>query len=473
MTADAKPWELVVIGAGSAGLTAARTARLLGARVLLVERHRWGGDCLWTGCVPSKALISQARDRLVTRSAGVKETDGGVFVAIDRARDRIAPVDSPAKLEEIGVATLHGEATFTGPRSLTIDGQPVAFTRAIVATGSRPGLPEIPGIEDMDPLTSDTIWGLRALPDRMLVLGGGAIGCEIGQALARLGVHVTIVHSGTDILPGELLEARALVRRALEADGIQILTGRSAVRFQRDADDHCAAILDDDTRVGFDRVLIATGRRPVVDGLGMAAAGIGLDDGDWAASDATLRTENPSVWAAGDVTWLPKHTHMAGVSGAVAARNALLGTRKTMHGTGSPRVLFTSPEIASVGKQQPTSGDRVVTVPHEHVDRAVAEDDTTGFTRIVVDRRGRILGGTVVGPRAGETLGELALAVDQGVTVDRLMSVIHPYPTYSDGLWNAAITEAQRRIRTGATGRIATVMRELNLLCARRHKGST
>lgn len=469
METDEKPWELVVVGAGSAGLTAARTARLLGAEVLLIERHRWGGDCLWTGCVPSKSLIAQARRAppVLDRSAGIPAAQE-VFTAVDSARESIAPGDSPEALRDIGVRTLQGDAMFTGDRSMVVGGRAVEFTRAIVATGSRPGVPEIPGLADMDPLTSDTIWDLRELPARLVVVGGGAIACELGQALARLGVHVTIVHRGPDILPGEIPEARELVRSALETDGVRVLTGRSAVRFQRDANEECAAVLDDGTRVGFDRVLVAAGRRPNVEGLGLAAAGVATDDRGWVSSDPSLRTDNPSVWAAGDATWLPKHTHLAGVSGALAARNALLGTRKTMQAAGAPRVLFTSPELASVGTQEPARRDRVVIVGHEHVDRAVAENDTAGFTRIIVDRRGRILGGTIVGPRAGETLGELTLAVDQGITVQRLASAVHAYPTYSDGLWHAAILEDRRRLREGLIGRIATVMRRQNVWRAQR-----
>lgn len=468
MKPEKQTWELVVLGAGSAGLTATRTARLLGARVLLVERHRWGGDCLWTGCVPSKALISQARDHLLTQSPDAKETSSGVFAAIDLARDRIAPDDSPESLEKIGVETLNGDAVFTGPHSLSVDGRPVGFTHAIVATGSRPALPDIPGLDHVDPLTSDTIWDLRDLPGRMLVLGGGAIGCELGQALARLSVQVTIVHRGPDILPGELPEARELVRSALEADGVQFRSRTTPVRFQHGTDGGGTAILDDDTQIDFDRVIVATGRRPVVEGLGLVDGGVCLDEGGWVSSDPTLRTDNPSIWAAGDVTWLPKHTHMAGVSGSVAARNALLGTRKTMADTGT-RVLFTSPEIASVGRRARPK-DRAVTMPHQSVDRAVTEDDMEGFTQIIVDRRGRIVGGTIVSPRAGETLGELALAVDRGVTVEQLTSVIHPYPTYSDGLWNAAVHEFQRRVRDGVSGRAANAMRRLNLWRAHRRR---
>lgn len=471
MTVESQRWDLVVLGAGSAGLTAARTARLLGAQVLLVERHRWGGDCLWTGCVPSKTLISRARDRHTALAAGAPPagTDS-MLAAVGRARERVAPGDSPEALHDIGVATAHGDAVFSGNQSLTIDGQPIRFSRAIVATGSRPAMPDIHGLADVNPLTSDTIWDLQSLPGRMLVVGGGPIGCELTQALARLGVDVALVHRGPEILPAEIPQARSVIRRALEADGVRILTHRYPARFDTDSHGygHGTAVMDDGTRVGFDRVLVATGRRPATDRLGLDIAGIGTDPGGWVTSGKALRTANRVVWAAGDVTWLPKHTHLAGVSGAVATRNALLGTRKTMTADGAPRVIFTSPEVASVGQQAAGEDDRCVTVSHRHLDRAIAEDDTAGFTKITVDRRGRILGGTIVSPRAGESIGELALAVDRKVTVDQLTSVIHPYPTFNDGVWNAAIVESQRRIRDGLTGRAADLLRRWNLRTAGR-----
>ncbi|GAB3796527.1 FAD-dependent oxidoreductase [Humibacter antri] len=455
------PWELVVIGAGSAGLTAARTARMLGARVLLIERARWGGDCLWSGCVPSKTLIAQARERRIVRMSGSEAGAESVFAAIDRARQRIAPTDSPGALEAIGVCVLHGQATFTARQSLAVDGRPVRFRRAIVATGSRPYLPGIPGLDEVAPLTSDSIWELTVLPERMLVIGGGAIGCELSQALAGLGVQVTIVQRGSDILPAESSLARSIVRRAMESDGIRIHAGRLPTRFEG-CPGGGAVILDDGARLEFDRVLIATGRKATVDDLGLVDAGVDVDSRGWIVSDLSLRTANRSVWAAGDVTWLPKHTHVAGVSGAIACRNAVLGTRKPMRASGAPRVLFTSPEIASIGAVA-GGRDRAVTVQHRHLDRAVAEDETTGFTQLVIDRRGRIVGGTIVGPRAGESLGELAVALNRRMTVSELAGVTHAYPTFNDGLWNAAIVESQRRIRAGATARVVGLLRRVNL----------
>ncbi|MEO7016761.1 MAG: FAD-dependent oxidoreductase [Leifsonia sp.] len=470
---DEDAWELVVIGGGSAGLIAARTARLLGGRVLLVERDRLGGDCLWTGCVPSKALIAEARaaaaaTRVGTRQRIVADT---VFRAVNRARDRIAPTDSVDALERIGVTVRLGRAEFVGPSSLRIDGEILPFRNAVIATGSEPFIPDVPGLRDARPVTSDSVWDLAEIPKRLLVLGAGAVGCELGQAFARLGSDVTVVHRADQILPGEDSSARTIIHRAMETDGVRILTGRQLS--QVDASQH-QALLDDGSRIGFDRILVAAGRRPRVDGLELERAGVRVDAAGWVIHDHTMRTTNRSVWAAGDVAGLPKHTHTAGLSGATVARNALLGSRKKFETSGEAGVLFTTPEVATVGvrpDRHDPSKHRVLTMPHRHVDRAIADDDTSGFTKIVIDRRGRILGGTIVGPRAGETLGELAVAVGRRLTVTQLAGITHPYPTYNDGLWNAVLAESQRRIREGAIGRVAGVMRRTNTWMNSRRDG--
>lgn len=243
---------------------------------------------------------------------------------------------------------------------------------------------------------------------------------------------------------------------------MRVLTGRQLTAVDAGLGE---AVVDDGSRVGFDRILVTAGRRPRVDGLQLGRAGVTSDAEGWVVHDDTMRTTNRSVWAAGDVAGPTKHTHTAGLSGATVARNALLGSRKKFDTRGEAGVLFTAPEVAKVGVRPDAHDpgrDRVLTMPHRHVDRAIAENDTSGFTKIVIDRRGRILGGTIVGPRAGETLGELAVAVGRGVTVSQLAGITHPYPTYSDGLWNAVLTESQRRIREGAVGRIAGVMRRTN-----------
>lgn len=463
---EEKPWELVVIGGGSAGLIAARTARLLGSRVLLIEADRLGGDCLWTGCVPSKALIAQARRAAAIPTTHESGTQSGLSASVFRkvkiARERVAPADSIETLQKTGVVVRLGQAHFAGPSSLDIDGDLIHFHKAIIATGSEPLVPPIPGLRGAHPLTSDNLWDLAEMPSRLLILGAGPIGCELGQAFSRLGSHVTIVHRGDEILAGEDSAARLIIREALETDGVRILMGRQVTHVDTVGRE---AVLDDGSRVSFDRVLVATGRRSSVDGLCIERAGIEVDVDGWVAHDATLRTTNVSVWVAGDVAGLPKHTHTAGISGATVARNAVLGTRREFHTSGEARVLFTAPEVASVGvspDEHNPAKHRVLTVLHGEMDRAIAEDDTTGFTKVVIDRRGRILGGTIVGPRAGETLGELALAVGRRLTVSQVASITHPYPTYNDGLWNAALAEWQRSIHDGAIGHIAGVMRRAN-----------
>lgn len=460
------PWDLVVIGGGSAGLIAARTARLLGATVALVERSRLGGDCLWTGCVPSKALISRAREyeavRRLTGTVFPRADDDAIFEAVDTARDRLAPADSEASLTRDGVTVIRGDARFTGPRTLQVDERRIDFSRVVVATGSFPLTPQIPGLEGCVPLTSDTLWDLRRLPGRILVIGGGPIGCELGQALARLGSTVTLVQRNAALLPHEHPSARSLVLKAMVADGVNVFLGRGVERVEARGGGAGEAFLDDGTRISFDRVLVAAGRKPRVDDLSLAAAGIDQNPAGYIRGDQTLKTSNPAVWVAGDVGTLPKHTHTAGVSGSIAARNALLGSRKRMRIAGEPRVIFTSPEIAAVGVQSldrvRRRGGRIVTVQHRQMDRAVTEDDTAGFTQVVIGRRGRLLGGTIVGPRAGESIGELVLAVHARMSVSKLASATHPYPTFNDGLWNAAIADSQRRIREGAAGRAAGLL---------------
>ncbi len=477
-THDNSAWELLVIGGGSAGLIAARTARLLGARVMLVERGRLGGECLWTGCVPSKSMIASAR---IAAFSGAGAPSGGaaragVFEAIDRAESRIAPTDSADSLAALGVSVMSGAAQFIGPNAVVVGGEEVRFQRAILAVGSHPATFFVPGLPEGEALTSDTLWQLPELPSSMLVIGGGPMGCELAQALSRLGVDVTLIQRGSEILPGEHPKARSLVLRALEADGVRVMTGRTLARVERGETGTSSAVLDDETSVPFERVLFAGGRVPILDSLDLRAAGIGQDDDGWVSTDRALRTTNPAVWAAGDVTSTSKHTHTAGVSGAIAARNALLGSKKPGPATGEPRVIFTDPEVASVGESSALAGApglRVITVQHRHLDRAITDEDTSGFTQLVVDRRGRLRGGTIVGPRAGESIGEVVLAVSARLTVSDIAAATHPYPTYNDGIWNAAILESQRRIREGVTGRAAQLLRRARSIGFRRAERRT
>lgn len=459
-------WDLVVIGAGSAGLVGARTAAVLGARVLLIEADGFGGECLFTGCVPSKALIAaadaaqDARDagRLGIHAGDVRVDFAAVMAHVKGAIAAIAPVDSPETLAETGVYTLRGRARFDGPRSLVVEGVGIRFRDALVATGSAPVVPE-----GVDVLTNETLWDLEELPETLLVLGGGAIGCEMAQAFARLGSRVTLVHRGDRLLPKEDPAASALVLSALRADGVEVRLGTTLSGAEREHG-RTTARLDDGSTAVADRVLAALGRRVATTGLGLDAAGVDLDASGAIAVDRTLATSNPRVRAAGDVTPLPRFTHTAGMFGSVAATNAVLGLSRRVGLDDVPRVTFTSPEVAAVGvstTDAATRGLRVVETAHHDLDRAIAEGRTDGFTRLAVDRKGRVVGATIVGPRAGESLGELSTAVSRGLTVRDLAGVLHAYPTYSDAGWNAAVRDAQGALRAGIVASAIRLLRRV------------
>ena len=451
------PVDLLVIGGGTAGLVGARTAAQLGASVLLVERERTGGDCLWTGCVPSKALLAAASAAAGARSAarlgvhvdGVRVDVAGVMAHVKGAMATIAPVDSPATLAKAGVVVRTGSARFTGPDAVEIDGERVPFRHALIATGSDPAVPPVPGLEGA--LTSDTVWDLTELPGRLTVLGGGSIGCELGQAFARLGCTVTLVEMADRLLPNEDAGAAALVAGALRADGGDVRTGARV-----ESADGGSVVLAGGERVEGDAVLVALGRSPDTSGLDPAAAGVRLTERGHVEVDASLRTTNPRVHAAGDVTGHPQFTHVAGVHGALAASNAVLGLRRRVDLRAVPRVTYTSPEVAAVG-----APDGPVVRVHDNadVDRAVADGGTAGFTRLVLDRRGRLVGATVVGPRAGEVLAELTLAVRKGLPATVVAGTIHPYPTYGDAPWNAALAETRARLSRRSLSPVLALLR--------------
>jgi pyruvate/2-oxoglutarate dehydrogenase complex dihydrolipoamide dehydrogenase (E3) component len=452
--ARSRPWDLLVLGGGTAGLVAARTAASLGARVALVERARTGGECLWTGCVPSKALVAAARSGCSGEEA---------LARVRAAITAIQPDDDPRTLERAGARVVVGDARFVAEDAVEVDGRRHPFVRALVATGSQPAPPPVPGLAEAGVLTTDTVWDLTAVPDRLLVLGGAATGCELGQAFARLGARVTLCEAADRLLVQEDPEASALVEAALTADGVDVRTSSSVTRLRADPTGGGTATVSPSGggaptgTVEYDAVLIATGRRARTDGLGLAAAGVEVDGTGAVAVDDGLRTTNRRVWAAGDVTAHPRATHVAGVHGSIAATNAVLGTRRRVDLTAVPRVTYTDPEVAAVGS--PTwaadgEAPRTRTVPLSEVDRARTDGRTDGFTRLALDRRHRVVGGTLVGPRAGEALAEVALAVRLGVTTAQITSTMHAYPTFADGTWAAAIEDVQARLRSPVARRL-------------------
>ena len=334
------------------------------------------------------------------------------------------------------------------------------FRQALVATGAAPAVPPIPGLSEVDHLTSDTVWGLQKLPPELVVLGGGSIGCELGQAFARLGSSIRVIEGAARILPREDPLASAELARTLVAEGVDLHTGSGVARVEPTGARSGVLHLDNDQQLPFSRLMVAVGRAPRTDDLGLSAAGVEVDDRGFVVVDDLLRTTNPRIWAAGDLTGHPQFTHTAGVHASLAASNAILGVRRAVNVTAIPRVTFTDPEVAAVGldTDRVSRGLRTVDWSHTHVDRAVTGRSTGGFTRIVIDKRGRILGATIVGPRAGETLGEVALAISQGLTTRDLAGVTHAYPTYNDGPWNAAISDVQDQLGRPATRRALGVL---------------
>ncbi|QNE18244.1 oxidoreductase [Kribbella qitaiheensis] len=479
---DGTAWDLLIIGGGTAGIVAAKTAAGFGANVLVVEAARTGGDCLWTGCVPSKALLAAAHAAADARTAvrygvhvdGVRVDFGEVMTHVRATIETIEPDDSPDTLRAAGAHVAHGRAKLSSPDTAVIidsspgtsagDGVRVRFRHALIATGSSPAIPPIPGLAEADPLTSDTIWSLTELPQRLLVLGGGSIGCELGQAFARLGSHVSILEEAPNLLPREDPHAASLLLAALADDGISISNGARLESVER-RDNGWRGRTSSGSTIPFDRVLVAVGRTPHTADLGLEAAGVTSDDHGHVVVDKQLRTSNPRIWAAGDVTGHPQFTHVAGVHGSLATSNAILGLHRSVDTATIPRVTFTQPEVAAVGvapdQAGAHSGLTVRTIDHTDLDRAVTEDIRRGVTRLVLDRRGRIVGATIVGPRAGESLAELVLAARQGLRARDLATAMHAYPTYGDGPWRAAIEHVQSQLHRSAPRSVRKILASL------------
>lgn len=467
-------WDYVVVGGGTAGLVGARTAASFGARVLLIDRARPGGDCLWTGCVPSKTLLAASgvgggrTDAASTAPSPDTPTgrDARFTAAMTRVQDAIRtiePVDSFAALNDAGIETIAGDATFTGRRGLLVDDRPIDFRQALIATGAAPLIPDLPGLDAVDYLTSETIWSVDRLPARLLIIGGGPISCELGQAFAHLGFEVTLASRNERLLAHEDAEAAALITSALAADGVHVRSGTAIARIQSTRTGRGGiASLSGGREIPFDALLIATGRRPRTAGLGLSAAGVTTDERGYVVVDRHLQTGNPWIRAAGDVTPRSHHTHTAGVHGSLAASNAILGLSRAVDDRGPARVTFTSPELAAIGAPtdpgRTNDGTTVLVQHHEHNDRAITTGQTSGFTKLVLDRSHRIVGATVVGPRAGETLGEISLAIHKGLRTRDLASVTHAYPTYNDAVWNAAIADVRQTLASGAVGKATRLL---------------
>ena len=453
-------YNLVVIGGGPAGLVAAFGAAGLGGRVALVERGLLGGDCLNHGCVPSKAVLRVAHAAHAARDAArLGVAVGSVSVDFAAALDRmrqiradIGPHDSAARLRDEGVDVFLGSGTFTGRDTLRVTGRggqqaDLRFSKALIATGARAALPPIPGLDTIGARTNEQIFALTALPPRLLVLGGGVIGCELAQAFARMGSAVTLVERTERLLPREDADAARLVQEQLAADGVRLLLGHTIARFERRGDARVAT-LDSGEEVSADEVLVAAGRRPNLD-LGLDAAGV-RSTARGVEVDDHLRTANPDIYAAGDVIGQAAFTHAADHHARIVLRNALFFGAARASALVIPRVTYTHPEIAAVGVGAAEAAARsdltAYTVPMAETDRGRTDGESVGYCTVFADDKGRIHGATVVAEQAGELLAPLTLALTHGLTLGQLASTIHPYPTRSELIFKVASAYNRTRL---------------------------
>jgi pyruvate/2-oxoglutarate dehydrogenase complex dihydrolipoamide dehydrogenase (E3) component len=421
-------YNLVVIGGGTAGLVAAAGAAGLGARVALVERDRLGGDCLNTGCVPSKTLISSARARLSFPDA---------MDRVRRARLALAPHDSAPRFHDLGVDVFFGEARFTAHDVVAVGSDRLRFSRAVIATGARATIPPVPGLAESRPLTNEDVFELTEAPGRMAVVGGGPLGCELAQAFQRLGVSVVLLHDMPRLLDREDADASAAVERALARDGVTIVRGARITRVDLQGGRRVLVYesLDGPGSVNADAILVSAGRTANVDRLDVGAAGVDLAPGGGVRVDDFLRTTNPRIYACGDVCLPWKFTHAADVSARIVVQNALFAAgplaRRRLSTVTMSWCTYTEPEVAHVGR---ADGD-VYVQPFASLDRAVTDGATDGFVKIFTrPGGGQIVGATIVGARAGELVSEVAVAMAGKLSLGALAGVVHPYPTYAEAI---------------------------------------
>lgn len=448
----------MVVGGGAGGLTAAREANRRGARTLLVQDGPLGGDCTHTGCVPSKALLAAAGHGLSFSEA---------MATVHRSIDQIAATEDAETLTREGIDVLAGRARLTGGRTLEIDGRTVRARNIILATGARPAVPPIPGLDERPHLTNETIFDLASRPRRLAVIGGGAIGVELAQAFRGLGSEVVVVEGEGRLLSREEPEASTVVEAHLRSCGVEVHTGARVERVERTETGEVGLRLDSGTTVVADQLLVATGRTPITDGLGVEDAGVELDDRGYIRTDESLATTAPGIWAIGDVTGRMPFTHAAARMAFVAVGNALsrVPLRTARFETAPiPWVTFTSPEVARIGmteREAADHGGRVAYLPLTDVDRGMITGETAGFVKLIAGPRrllgnaggGRLLGATIVAPAAGEMIGLVALAMRTNMFTGRLAQTTQAYPT-----WSMAVQEAAAQffmVRGGRTARDA------------------
>lgn len=440
MTGKTIKADLAVIGAGSGGLSVAAGAAQLGLKVVLFEKGEMGGDCLNYGCVPSKALIAAASaahearhvQALGVHAAQVSIDFAQVMAHVHRAIATIAPHDSQERFEGLGVTVVREPARFLDPRTVASASLSVRARKIVIATGSSAAVPPIPGLEVVPYLTNESIFELTEAPTRLIVLGGGPIGVELGQAFRRLGSEVVIVEADR-ILGREDPAAAGIVLEQLRADGVELMAGRKAVRVEAGP----TLIVEDEggeTRISGSHLLVAVGRKPALDDLNLAAAGVERDR-NGVVTDKSLRSSNRRVYAVGDAAGRGQFTHLAGAHAGLVVRRAIFGLPVNADALATPRVTYADPELAAVGLSEAQARDaygddiRVEVFDFAGNDRAIAEGDTRGFGKLITTAKGKVLGVTLVGRHAGDHIALWALVLSAGLKLSQITGMIAPYPT--------------------------------------------
>jgi pyruvate/2-oxoglutarate dehydrogenase complex dihydrolipoamide dehydrogenase (E3) component len=456
-------YHLVILGGGPAGITAARAAAALGAKVALVERDKLGGTCLNTGCIPSKAMLRTSRLYADMRDAwhfGAQVPEeinvdfGAAMARMRHIRDRILERTSTERLSDQGIDVYSGAARFAGPRTVEVGGQLLHFKRALIATGARPPAPPIPGLAEAGFLTHENVFDLSECPPRLLVIGGGPLGCELAQAFCRFGAKVTIVQNEPMFLSQEERDAAQLLSGALAREGVDVRLNTDVIQVRRQGNEKIADLLDEGDRstVIVDQILVGVGRVPNVEGINLEAAGVEYDCDSGVRVNDFLQTTNPRIYASGDVCLEHKFMHIEGASAHLVVRNALFWGRRRLSSLTIPWCTYTDPEIAHVGlyvteairKRIPV---KTFTVLMHDVDRAIADGEEEGFVKIhVKEGSDRILGATVVARHAGDMISDISLAITSGLGLGDLARVIHPYPTQAAAIKMAADSYERSRM---------------------------
>ena len=455
-------YNLVAIGAGTAGLISAIGTTGLGGKVALIERHLMGGDCLNVGCVPSKALIAPSHLAKKMRTAAefgltpaevAKEDFPKVMERLRKIRADISNNDSAKRYSEKGVDVFIGEAKFTGRHTVEVGGKTIKFKKAVITTGARALHPDIQGLEEAGFLTNETVFNLTERPDHLMVIGGGPIGCELAQAFRRLGSKVTIIERAR-FLPREDPEASAILAESFRRDGIEVLLDSTVEKVSAEGGVKRVHLAQNGKAltVEGDQLMVGAGRVPNVGNLGLEKAGVEYDERGGIHVNDHLRTSNPNIYAAGDCCMQYKFTHAADVAAQIVIQNALFGGRKKLSAANMPWCTYTDPEIAHVGIYEHDAGEKGIETDHYKFemaenDRAQAEGDTEGFVKVVVKKgTDHILGATIVAAHAGEMISEISVAMAAGMGLGKIGGVIHPYPTQSEAIKRTAGLYNQTRL---------------------------